>query len=55
MTRLVGAVAEALTPAARAESLMRAGYRSLDGLPRAAAGDQNLEVNPVLRRRQRPR
>jgi uncharacterized protein len=56
MTRLVGAVAEALTPAARAESLTRAGYRSLDRLPRVAAGDQNLElVNPVLLRRQRPR
>jgi hypothetical protein len=56
MTRLVGAVAEALTPAARAESLTRAGYRSLDRLPRVIAGDQNLEpVNPVLLRRQRPR
>jgi hypothetical protein len=56
MTRLVGAVAEALTPAARAESLTRAGYRSLDRLPRVTAGDQNLElVNPVILRRQRPR
>jgi len=56
MTRLVGAVAEALTPAARAESLMRAGYRSLDELPRVAAGDQSPErVNPALRRRPRPR
>jgi hypothetical protein len=56
MTRLVGAVAEALTPAARAESLTRAGYRSLDRLPRVIAGDQTLEpVNPVLLRRQRPR
>ena len=55
MTRLVGAVAEALTPAARAESLMRAGYRSLDGLPRGSAGGQDPGlVNPVLRRRPRP-
>jgi hypothetical protein len=56
MTRLVGAVAEALTPAARAESLMRAGYRSLDRLPQATAGDQHPEVaDPVLLRRRPPR
>ena len=55
MTRLVGAVSEALTPAARAESLMRAGYRALDGLPRATTGDQNPPVvDPVLHRRRRP-
>jgi hypothetical protein len=35
---------------------MRAGYRSLDELPRVIAGDQNPElVNPILRRRQPPR
>jgi predicted regulator of Ras-like GTPase activity (Roadblock/LC7/MglB family) len=55
MSRLVGAVGELLTPAVRANSLMLARARGVNGPPLVATGDQDLEpVHPVLRRRQRP-
>jgi hypothetical protein len=55
MTRLVGAVGELLTPAARANSLMLARAQGVNGPPLVATGDQDLElVHPVLHRRQRP-